>query len=384
MPYPHVIRLRGPWEYEPLARFTASADGAPHSSTADLPPSGRQPLPADWDSTLGSAFRGRVRYRRRFNRPTGLEAAERVWLAIDGVDACGSYALNGQSLGTIAGYALPAASDVTDLLAAANVLEIDVELAPSMASGSPQSNPHRPGRERRAGGAIGDVRLEIRGPAHVEGLAVYWEPGPGLAEPARLCVAGRAVGAMPDERFSVAIIGCEREIAYCEVAAGATFAASAPIEDWPAWPDPYEEAVLTPVEIRLIAGGRAVWQTVCQTAPPQSPEDSQRRAILGQIGGDGPSEWFDYLAEGDAVLSALIARGAGKVIGLRGIMNDAVYSQLDRANVAVVQLVPPSWAAIVCPRLAHHPSIVAWGARAAEDSSALEAVAFGRPWIAIS
>jgi len=115
--YPHVIRLRGPWEFQPLARLIPGPDGALVETAAALPPAGRVTPPADWGSSLSPGFRGRVRYTRRFNRPTGLEPHERVWLVIDGVDACGSYALDGHPLGSIDGYALPAANDITDLLA---------------------------------------------------------------------------------------------------------------------------------------------------------------------------------------------------------------------------------------------------------------------------
>src|SRR5262245_16328632 len=45
----HTIRLRGPWEYQPLAD-------------------------------------GKLRCDRRFHQPTGLDAASRVWLAITNVD----------------------------------------------------------------------------------------------------------------------------------------------------------------------------------------------------------------------------------------------------------------------------------------------------------
>ena len=60
MPDMHVIRLRGPWEYEPLAHTFIAADGTRHESTESLPPRGRVHLPADWGTTLGPEFRGRV------------------------------------------------------------------------------------------------------------------------------------------------------------------------------------------------------------------------------------------------------------------------------------------------------------------------------------
>src|SRR5262245_15422520 len=35
---PHSIRLRGPWEYQPLARFVPLATGALHLANDELPP----------------------------------------------------------------------------------------------------------------------------------------------------------------------------------------------------------------------------------------------------------------------------------------------------------------------------------------------------------
>lgn len=165
----HIIRLRGPWEYLPLARTWTDADAVRRESTADLPPPGRVHLPADWEATLGADFRGRVRYTRRFGLPTNLEPHERVWLVIEGVDYFGSLALNGTSLGEIVGYQSLCEFDVTRLLAERNSLSLDVELpqvdeAPDSAGQAlAEHQPiHRPGRERLPGGPIGEIRLEIR------------------------------------------------------------------------------------------------------------------------------------------------------------------------------------------------------------------------------
>ena len=63
---------------------------------------------------------------RRFNRPTGIDSGERVWIAWDGpmVDA----ALNGASLDE-AFFCGPARFDVTDRLAAANELRMGTDNA---------------------------------------------------------------------------------------------------------------------------------------------------------------------------------------------------------------------------------------------------------------
>ena len=75
MPYPHVIRLRGPGDFEVIER-AAPAGGAECDKAFAAPASGKAKLPCDWSETLGREFRGKVRYRRRFNRPSGLDPHE--------------------------------------------------------------------------------------------------------------------------------------------------------------------------------------------------------------------------------------------------------------------------------------------------------------------
>jgi hypothetical protein len=154
----HIIRLRGPWDYEPLMRVRIDGAGVRHESSESLPPGGRVHLPADWGETLGADFRGRVRYRRRFGLPTNLGPEETVWLVVEGVDYFGWLMLNGTELGKMAGGQI-AEFETTRLLAPRNLLEYDVEL-PSYES--PGASPPRPGREQLPGGPIGEVDLEIR------------------------------------------------------------------------------------------------------------------------------------------------------------------------------------------------------------------------------
>ena len=121
---PHSIRLRQPWEEVP-------------------------------------AGDGRVAYRRRFNRPTGLDAWERVSLEIDRAVLAGAVSLNGFLLGQLMPGQLFAA-DITPHLQAAN--ELSVEAGPQTVLPTlPQSNsiyivdPTEP-----LGSPIGEVRLVIR------------------------------------------------------------------------------------------------------------------------------------------------------------------------------------------------------------------------------
>jgi hypothetical protein len=108
---PHVIRLRGPWEFEIESR---SRENAPRRGTLHLP--------GDLARSLGDDFTAVVRLSRRFHRPTGLESGERVWLTTDKLDHQAAFTLNGQPL------ALNGAlrAEVTSYLQASNVLTIEI------------------------------------------------------------------------------------------------------------------------------------------------------------------------------------------------------------------------------------------------------------------
>ena len=151
MPEVHTIRLRGPWRYRPLARSVWLADGRIGESEQDLPPPGRMEMPADWAETLGGDFRGRVRYQRRFGRPTGREPQETVWLVFEGAHRVASISLNGRLLGKVHGRDMPERFDVTALLNERNEMTVDVEL--------PLVDPP----EKQPGGLTGEVSLEIHG-----------------------------------------------------------------------------------------------------------------------------------------------------------------------------------------------------------------------------
>ncbi|MBX9624512.1 MAG: GNAT family N-acetyltransferase [Gemmataceae bacterium] len=81
-----------------------------------------------------SAAGGCVTHRRRFGRPRTLDPGERVWLVCESVPGPATVAVNGHLLGS-------AEADITDLLLPRNEVVIDAD------------------------GPLGEVRLEIRGPA---------------------------------------------------------------------------------------------------------------------------------------------------------------------------------------------------------------------------
>jgi hypothetical protein len=107
--YPHRIRLRGPWQSEPL----------------------------------GDA----VRRRRRFGYPGRIDADERVWLTFSGVGGRAVVSVNGQTLGSHEGPQ-PFEYEVTPLLAARNQLVMEI----------------------MDGDSSGDVALEVRRTAFLSGV----------------------------------------------------------------------------------------------------------------------------------------------------------------------------------------------------------------------
>lgn len=112
----HTIRLRGPWDYEPLSR----------AGLGDLPVSGRAQMPCEWSSILGVDFIGRVCFRRRFNRPGQLDPHEHVWLVIETPAQLVAAWLNDQPLTCATTDATITACNITERLAAHNALRIEL------------------------------------------------------------------------------------------------------------------------------------------------------------------------------------------------------------------------------------------------------------------
>ncbi|MFN4261409.1 MAG: hypothetical protein ACK4RK_19155 [Gemmataceae bacterium] len=115
-PYPHRIALRGPWDYEIVS-------GA---ITADAPRHGRMASPCRWQTGGSSST---VRLRRRFGYPGRIDAHERVWLLIGGLEGVADVSLNQCSLGQLRQEDSPFAFDVTPSLQARNQLQAEVRTA---------------------------------------------------------------------------------------------------------------------------------------------------------------------------------------------------------------------------------------------------------------
>jgi hypothetical protein len=159
--YPHRIRLRGPWECEPLA----------HAGGGPLPPPCRMTMPCRWGDAGLPDFAGRVRSRRRFGYPGRIDRYERVWLTFAGVSGTADVSLNGEALGRHEGPD-PFEFEVTLLLGARNELTVEVD-----ASGDD-------------GGLWGEVALEVRCAAFLRSVRV-WTTGEGHTD---LHAAGEVVG----------------------------------------------------------------------------------------------------------------------------------------------------------------------------------------------
>jgi len=147
----HTIRLRGPWRCEPVARSVRLPDGSAVERTDALPPPGRVKMPAAWSDALGDDFRGRVRLRRNFGAPTGIEPGMQVWLRFSEVDLPARAWLQDHYLGEVG--VRGARIEVTDRLAQRNELTVEVD--------RPVDSPGKAAATSPA--VIGEVRLEICG-----------------------------------------------------------------------------------------------------------------------------------------------------------------------------------------------------------------------------
>jgi hypothetical protein len=153
----HTIRLRGPWQLEPLERYIRRGDGRYERASVGLPPSARATMPADWSQSFGADFLGCVRYQRIFQKPTGLDRGERVWLVVEAPRSHGVVELNRKRLGKVRWGGGPARFDITGELVDHNHLEIVVSHPTLDEAGAANDD----GTIHLSGGLVGEVRLEI-------------------------------------------------------------------------------------------------------------------------------------------------------------------------------------------------------------------------------
>ena len=151
----HTIRLRGPWQLEPVSRYVPCGDGRHERRDDDLPPATKMIMPADWSDAFGPEFCGRVRYVRVFHAPPGLVPEERVWLVVEPQRSHARVMMAEEALGTVAADGPPGRWDITHRLGETNRLEIFVDHPALDDAQLASSDPSTPG------GLVGEVRLEI-------------------------------------------------------------------------------------------------------------------------------------------------------------------------------------------------------------------------------
>jgi len=153
----HMIRLRGPWQLEPVFSYVPRADGSYERHVDGLPAGAKMTMPADWSAAFGEDFLGRVRYVRTFNSPPGLQPDERVWLVVEPQRSEARVMMVDETLGIVSADGPPRRFDVTHRLGSHNRLEILVD-HPALVEGglTVAGSDFLP-----PGGLVGEVRLEI-------------------------------------------------------------------------------------------------------------------------------------------------------------------------------------------------------------------------------
>lgn len=366
MPYPHTIRLRGPWEFEVL-----QADSQVPS------PSGpqRAKMPCSWAESLGEEFRGSVRYRRKFNRPAHLDLHERLRLVADGADAFAEVTVNGTTLGKIDGYVLPNIFDVTSLIEMRNEVMVDVSL-PAETSGV-----QRPGREQFAGGLIGEVRLEIGSVGAITNLSVI-----GLFRERQpyLHIAGDLIGDHdgPIQDWSIEVWANRRKLLSGPLEFDQAFTFEIPMKDATRWQPGISH--LQPlgrlVQVVLLGDGEPLWQEDRSISYCHVEHEANSRLLVANdvdILLPVPNVELPDCEPTGALFGEKFGSQASTAIASRRILPNSYYFAFDQTGIPVLQYVPLEWAERVCPQLGSHPCIVAWLTE--EESSPERTV--GRPWL---
>jgi hypothetical protein len=151
---------------EPIWRYALHADGSYRPDRENLPSMAKMKMPADWSEAFGADFLGRVCYRRIFQKPTGLDSGERVWLVVEPARSEACVTLKKQILGYIEPGQSTGRFDITDRLEDHNQLEIIVD-HPATEHIANHPAPHAMKSKVGdpmllcTGGLVGEVRLEI-------------------------------------------------------------------------------------------------------------------------------------------------------------------------------------------------------------------------------
>lgn len=152
----HTIRLRGPWQFTPLATTYWSDSAESQETGIEVPPPGTMKIPNDWSDTLGDSFHGKVLFQRYFHKPTGLEQGDLVQITLTEVNALATVFLNHEAIGTGDVSQGKSTFEVTDKLELRNLLEVIIDFPALDAKSAPLNT-----IEGRTGGITGEVQIEI-------------------------------------------------------------------------------------------------------------------------------------------------------------------------------------------------------------------------------
>ena len=154
----HTIRLRGPWQLEPLQRYVKRSFGGYDSLTVGLRASDRSQMPADWGQFLGPDVLGARAISVASSKADEARIRDdRVWLVVEPPRSCGLVRVNRTFVGNLRYGSAAGRFDITDLIEDHNVVDIDVE-HPEL---DDDGNAPDDGGIYVPGGLIGEVRLEI-------------------------------------------------------------------------------------------------------------------------------------------------------------------------------------------------------------------------------
>ncbi len=184
--YPHRIRLRGPWQWEPLER----------RGPGPLPGPLRVTMPCRLAEGGLAQFAGRVRLVRKFGYPGRIDSDEQVWLTFDGINGAASILLNGQLLGEKQSGVC--AFEVTSRLRPHNHLEVVLEADDDRA------------------GLWGEVALEVRRTAFLDEVRAFHRGS-------ELRVEGVVAGSA-EELLELYVMVDKRHVFYRIITAGEAFA----------------------------------------------------------------------------------------------------------------------------------------------------------------
>jgi len=116
----HQMKLKGPWEYQWKLPELQEDD-------LGVAPEGRIKVPVVWQQLFG-AQPGRVVWSRRFQKPTNLDATERVMISATGLAGIGEVRVNSAPLPMENQPEVGFRFDITEALKPTqNLLEIEME-----------------------------------------------------------------------------------------------------------------------------------------------------------------------------------------------------------------------------------------------------------------